>query len=126
MASLSMMYGMDIVMDEGCIQHKVEIRRLDDNTIVLEIPEDEVPTINPDTKLAAKDRAAAINNIHTASDFAATNAYDGDLMAWNDNSEVKEKFTPYPVVGGHDLRAGTGPYIDTRISAPLDKPAMPW
>ena len=112
-ASLSMISGMDIVMDDAFIQHKVEIRRLDDNTIVLEIPEDDVPTINPDTKLFAEDRAAAINNIHTASDFAATNAYDGALMAWNDNSEVKEKFTPYLVVGGHDLRADTGSYIDT-------------
>ena len=70
--SLSMMPDKDIVMNSGFIQNKVEIHRIDDNTIVLEIPEDDVPTINTDTKLFSEYRASAMNLVNNSSDFAAS------------------------------------------------------
>ena len=112
--SLSMMPDKDIVMNSGFIQNKVEIHRIDDNTIVLEIPEDDVPTINTDTKLFSEYRASAMNLVNNSSDFAASDAYDGALTAWNFDTAVKGDFTPYLVMGGHDLRADTGSYIDTQ------------
>ncbi|MBC3536698.1 autotransporter outer membrane beta-barrel domain-containing protein [Megasphaera hominis] len=112
--SLSMMPDKDIVMNSGFIQNKVEIHRIDDNTIVLEIPEDDVPTINTDTKLFSEYRASAMNLVNNSSDFAASDAYDGALTAWNFDTAIKGDFTPYLVMGGHDLRADTGSYIDTQ------------
>ena len=112
-ASLGMMPDKDTVMNSGFVQNKVEIRLLDDHTLVLDIPEDDVPTLSLDTKLFSEDRAAALNLVNNSSDFAATNAYDGALTAWNFDTDTKGDFTPYLVVGGHDLRADTGSYVDT-------------
>ncbi len=112
-ATYAMMDGKDTVTDAGFLQRKASIWKQDDNTIVIGILKNTTPTLNADTKLFAEDRAAAVNLISTSSDFAATSAYDGALTAWNADKATKGDFTPYLVVGGHDLRADTGSYVDT-------------
>ena len=109
----AMMDGKDTVTDAGFLQRKASIWKQDDNTIVIGILKNTTATLNADTKLFAEDRAAAVNLVNTGSDFAATSAYDGALTAWNGDKAVKGDFTPYFVVGGHDLRADTGSYVDT-------------
>ena len=108
-----MMDGKDTVTDAGFLQRKASIWKQDDKTIVIGILKGTQPTLNADTKLFAEDRAAAVNLVSTGSDFAATSAYDGALTAWNFDTGVKGDFTPYLVIGGHDLRADTGSYVDT-------------
>ena len=112
-ATYTMLDGKDVVTDAAFLQRKVSIWKQDDNTVVLGIPKGTQPTLNADTKLFAEDRAAAMNLVNTGSDFAATAAYDGALTAWNGDAATKGDFTPYLVVGGHDLRADTGSYVDT-------------
>ena len=112
-ATYAMMDGKDTVTDAGFVQRQASIWKQDDNTIVIGILKDTTATLNADTKLFAEDRAAAVNLVNTGSDFATTAAYDGALTAWNGDNAVKGDFTPYFVVGGHDLRADTGSYVDT-------------
>ena len=112
-ATYAMMDGKDIVTDAGFVQRKASIWKQDDKTVVIGIRKGTQPTLNPDTKLFAEDRAAAVNLVNTGSDFAATAAYDGALTVWNGDAATKGDFTPYLVVGGHDLRADTGSYVDT-------------
>ncbi len=112
-ATYAMMDGQDFVTDAGFVQRKVSIWKQDDNTVVIGIPKNTTPTLNQDTKLFSEDRTSTLNLVNNSSDFAATNAYDGALTAWNFDTAVKGDFTPYLVVGGHDLRADTGSYVDT-------------
>jgi hypothetical protein len=112
-ATYAMLDGKDVLTDAAFLQRKVSIWKQDDNTVVIGIRKGTQPTLNPDTKLFAEDRAAAVNLVNTGSDFAATAAYDGALTVWNGDAATKGDFTPYLVVGGHDLRADTGSYVDT-------------
>ena len=64
--------------------------------------------ISPDTKLFAEARATAMHTLTTAADFAATNGYDGAISAYAAEHGIRGQFTPYLVLGGHDLRADTG------------------
>ncbi len=112
-ATYTMLDGKDVLTDATFLQRKVSIWKQDDNTVVIGIRKGTQPTLNADTKLFAEDRAAAMSLVNTGSDFAATAAYDGALTAWNGDADTKGDFTPYLVVGGHDLRADTGSYVDT-------------
>lgn len=112
-ATYHMMPGLDKAIDTGFVLHQVRIHQQDPYTIVLDIPENDQPALHPDTKLIPEERTAAISRLNNAADFALTNAYDGALAAWEQN-EVKAKFAPYIVLGGHDPRTDTGSYIDTQ------------
>lgn len=70
--------------------------------------------ISPDTKLFAEARATAMHTLTTAADFAATNGYDGAISAYAAEHGIRGQFTPYLVLGGHDLRADTGSHVDSQ------------
>ena len=117
-ASYSMVAGQDFVTDPGFVQHKVLIKKQDPNTVVLYIPAGDKGTLNPDTKLIPEQREAAISQLVNASDLASNHGYASAVAAyeaaWLEDHSVKAKFTPYAVVGGHDLRYATGSYVDSQ------------
>lgn len=110
-ATYSMMSGKNSVTDAGFVTHTVDIKKQDANTIVLYIPENK-SVINPDTKLIPEQREAAINSLVNASDLAASNGFASAVAAWDEDHSIGKKFTPYVVLGGHDLRYETGSYVD--------------
>ena len=109
----SMMAGKDVTTDASFLQRKVYIKKQDDNTIVLYIPEDSQPFLNPDTKLLPEDRINAINTVKNAGDIVTDGAWNAAEGAWLEDHEVEAKFVPYAVVGGYDLHYDTGSFIDS-------------
>ncbi|WP_370806662.1 autotransporter domain-containing protein [Dialister hominis] len=107
----SMMSGKDTAMDAGFLERKVLIKKQDANTIVLYVPEDSTPALNPDTKLIPESREAAVGALKNAADLISKDAYDAASAAWEDHN-VKDHFVPYAVIGGHNLRYETGSYVD--------------
>ena len=98
------------------MQHKVLIKKQDPNTVVLYIPAGDKGTLNPDTKLIPEQREAAISQLVNASDLASNHGYASAVAAyeaaWLEDHSIKAKFTPYVVLGGHNLRYTTGSYVD--------------
>ena len=107
----SMMSGKDTAMGAGFLERKVLIKKQDANTIVLYVPEDSTPALNPDTKLIPESREAAVGALKNAADLISKDAYDAASAAWEDHN-VKDHFVPYAVIGGHNLRYETGSYVD--------------
>ena len=81
----------------------------DGDKVILEVPEDSVPSLLSDTKLLAEAREASIETLWNASDMAAEN-YKEAVDAYAAGSGG---FMPYASIGGFDLRHETGSYIDT-------------
>lgn len=106
----SMMSGKDTAMDAGFLERKVLIKKQDANTIVLYVPEDSTPALNPDTKLIPESREAAVGALKNAADLISKDAYDAASAAWEDHN-VKDHFVPYAVVGGSDMRYETGSHV---------------
>lgn len=103
-----MMSGSSTVTDAAFLRREVNIRK-DGDKVILEVPEDSVPSLLSDTKLLAEAREASIETLWNASDMAAEN-YKEALDAYAAGSGG---FMPYASIGGFDLRHETGSYIDT-------------
>lgn len=103
-----MMSGSSTVTDAAFLRREVNIRK-DGDKVILEVPEDSVPSLLSDTKLLAEAREASIETLWNASDMAAEN-YKEAVDAYAAGSGG---FTPYASIGGFDLRHETGSYIDT-------------
>ena len=112
-----MIPGKDEVTDEGFVSQKVINKKIDANHIVLMIPDDDVPKIEEDTKAFPENRANATGTLIEASDLAVTDGYASAVAAyraaWLEDHSIKAKFTPYVVLGGHNLRYTTGSYVDS-------------
>ena len=112
--TLSMVPGKDVVTDAGFVQNKVSIWAEDNNKVVVGIPADSVPTLNPDTKLIPEQRVAAVRTIGNGSDVAMDSAYTAAVSAaGKTQDEEKGSFTPYAVMGANHLTIDTGSYVDT-------------
>ena len=111
-----MIPGKDEVTDPGFVSQKVINKKIDANHIVLLIPDDDVPKIEEDTKAFPENRANATGTLIEASDLAVTDGYASAVAAyraaWLEDHSIKAKFTPYVVLGGHNLRYTTGSYVD--------------
>jgi len=103
-----MMSGSSTVTDAAFLRREVNIRK-DGDKVILEVPEDSVPSLLSDTKLLAEAREASIETLWNASDMAAEN-YKEAVDAYAAGSGG---FMPYASIGGFDLRHETGSYIDT-------------
>ena len=103
-----MMSGSSTVTDAALLRREVNIRK-DGDKVILEVPEDSVPSLLSDTKLLAEAREASIETLWNASDMAAEN-YKEAVDAYAAGSGG---FMPYASIGGFDLRHETGSYIDT-------------
>lgn len=103
-----MMSGSSTVTDAAFLRREVNIRE-DGDKVILEVPEDSVPSLLSDTKLLAEAREASIETLWNASDMAAEN-YKEAVDAYAAGSGG---FMPYASIGGFDLRHETGSYIDT-------------
>lgn len=103
-----MMSGSSTVTDAAFLRREVNIRK-DGDKVILEVPEDSVPSLLSDTKLFAEAREASIETLWNASDMAAEN-YKEAVDAYAAGSGG---FMPYASIGGFDLRHETGSYIDT-------------
>lgn len=103
-----MMSGSSTVTDAAFLRREVNIRK-DGDKVILEVPEDSVPSLLSDTKLLAEAREASIETLWNASDMAAEN-YKEAVDAYAAGSGG---FMPYASIGGLDLRHETGSYIDT-------------
>lgn len=103
-----MMSGSSTVTDAAFLRREVNIRK-DGDKVILEVPEDSVPSLLSDTKLLAEEREASIETLWNASDMAAEN-YKEAVDAYAAGSGG---FMPYASIGGFDLRHETGSYIDT-------------
>lgn len=103
-----MMSGSSTVTDAALLRREVNIRK-DGDKVILEVPEDSVPSLLSDTKLLAEAREASIETLWNASDMAAGN-YKEAVDAYAAGSGG---FMPYASIGGFDLRHETGSYIDT-------------
>ncbi len=112
--TLSMIPGRDVVTDAGFVQNKVSIWAEDNNKVVVGIPADSVPSLNPDTKLIPEQRVAAVRTIGNGSDVAMDSAYTAAVSAaGKTQDEEKGSFTPYAVMGANHLTIDTGSYVDT-------------
>lgn len=103
-----MMSGSSTVTDAAFLRREVNIRK-DGDKVILEVPEDSVPSLLSDTKLLAEAREASIETLWNAFDMAAEN-YKEAVDAYAAGSGG---FMPYASIGGFDLRHETGSYIDT-------------
>lgn len=103
-----MMSGSSTVTDAAFLRREVNIRK-DGDKVILEVPEESVPSLLSDTKLLAEAREASIETLWNASDMAAEN-YKEAVDAYAAGSGG---FMPYASIGGFDLRHETGSYIDT-------------
>lgn len=112
-----MIPGKDEVTDEGFVSQKVINKKIDANHIVLMIPDDDVAKIEDDTKAFPENRANATGTLIEASDLAVTDGFASAVAAfqaaWLEDHSIKAKFTPYIVLGGHNLRYTTGSYVDS-------------
>ena len=87
-ATYSMMDGQDIVTDAGFLQRKAFIKKQDANTIVLYVPTDSKPILNPDTQTIAQDRTSAVTTVSSGSDAAVTDGLAAALAAWAESHEA--------------------------------------
>ena len=112
-----MIPGKDEVTDAGFVSQKVINKKIDANHIVLMIPDDDVAKIEDDTKAFPENRANATGTLIGASDLAVTDGFTSAVAAyqaaWLEDHSIANKFTPYIVLGGHNLRYTTGSYVDT-------------
>ena len=115
--TLSMVPGKDVVTDAGFVQNKVSIWAEDNNKVVVGIPADSVPSLNPDTKLIPEQRVAAVRTIGNGSDVAMDSAYTAAVSAFGAAGKIQDEekgsFTPYAVLGANHLTIDTGSYVDT-------------
>ena len=115
--TLSMIPGRDVVTDAGFVQNKVSIWAEDNNKVVVGIPADSVPSLNPDTKLIPEQRVAAVRTIGNGSDVAMDSAYTAAVSAFGAAGKIQDEekgsFTPYAVLGANHLTIDTGSYVDT-------------
>ena len=113
----AMMNGKDQVTDANFIQRTVLIKKQDPNTIVLYVPGDSKPQADPGTKVITEGQDAGTSLINEGSDLAVNDGYECALAAheagWIEDHSIKAKFTPYIVLGGHNLRYDAGADVDT-------------
>ncbi|RHK01061.1 hypothetical protein DW089_08330 [Acidaminococcus sp. AM05-11] len=116
-ASYNTLSGMDRVTDDAFVSRKAVVKKQDANTIVLTVSGDGGTSLDPDTKLIPEGRENALNTLVRGSDIAATEGYASAVAAyeaaWLEDHSIKAKFTPYVVLGGHNLRYTTGSYVDS-------------
>lgn len=89
-----MMSGSSTVTDAAFLRREVNIRK-DGDKVILEVPEDSVPSLLSDTKLLAEAREASIETLWNASDMAAEN-YKEAVDAYAAGSGG---FMPYASIG---------------------------
>ncbi|WP_288298840.1 autotransporter outer membrane beta-barrel domain-containing protein, partial [uncultured Megasphaera sp.] len=119
----SMMSGRDYVVTPGLVRYNVLIKKQNSETVVLYIPEDSQGTIIPATKIMTSQRRQAVNTVTDVTDTASTSGYETAVATWNaemgshagwDDHEVWKKYTPYVLLGGHDLRYDTDSTTNTQ------------
>ena len=119
----SMMSGRDYVVTPGLVRYNVLIKKQDPETVVLYIPEDSQGTIIPATKIMTSQRRQAVNTVTDVTDTASTSGYETAIATWKaemgshagwDDHEVWKKYTPYVLLGGHDLRYDTDSTTNTQ------------
>lgn len=106
--SYSVMEGLDKVTDASFLERTVLIKKQDPNTIVLYIPGDSKPTLDPGTKVIPDERDTGTSLVNEGSDLAVNDGFESALAAheagWLEDHSIKAKFTPYVVLSGHNLR----------------------
>ena len=105
--------GLNTITDAAFVTRPIAVKQQDAKTIVMEILGDDQATLSKDTKLFAEARATAVNILANAADFAATDGFASAAAAYHADHGLSGAFTPYVALGGYNLRADTGSYVDT-------------
>lgn len=84
----SVMDGLDKVTDAGFVQRTVLIKKQDPNTIVLYLPGESKPDLNPGTEVIADGQTNAAAVVSNGSDAAVTDGLQAALTAWAESHEA--------------------------------------
>ena len=112
-ATYGTLAGLNTITDAAFVTRPIAVKQQDAKTIVMEILGDDQATLSKDTKLFAEARATAMNTLANAADFASTDGLASAAAAYHADHGLSGAFTPYVALGGYNLRADTGSYVDT-------------
>ena len=100
-------------IDAGFVTRPAVIEKQGTTALVITLVDATIGTLSPDTKLIAESRAAAVSTLFNGADFAATDGFAGAVAAYQEEHGLKGAFAPFVAMGGYNLRADTGSYVDT-------------
>lgn len=100
-------------IDAGFVTRPAVIEKQGTTALVITPVDATIGTLSPDTKLIAESRAAAVSTLFNGADFAATDGFAGAVAAYQEEHGLKGAFAPFVAMGGYNLRADTGSYVDT-------------